>query len=118
MFLAGRTGAHFAGAYARTRIGPGRARPIDGVSPCAETRWIPETLFDELGFRMTYAVEKVLYEQQTEHQHLVLFEHKHFRQGADARWRDPGYDPGRIHLPRDDAPTCRSWRHGAAREVC
>ena len=41
-------------------------------------RWIPETLFDELGFRMTYAVERVLYEMQTEHQHLVLFEHKYF----------------------------------------
>lgn len=43
-----------------------------------DKRWIPETLFDALGFRMTYAVEKVLYEQQTEHQHLVLFEQKHF----------------------------------------
>ena len=39
----------------------------------AEKRWIPETLFDDLGFRMTYQVERVLYEMQTEHQHLVLF---------------------------------------------
>ena len=44
----------------------------------AEKRWIPETLFDELGFRMTYEVEGVLYETQTEHQHLILFEHKFF----------------------------------------
>jgi len=44
----------------------------------AEKRWIPETLFDELGFRMSYEVERVLYELQTEHQHLVLFEHKFF----------------------------------------
>ena len=44
----------------------------------AEKRWLPETLFDDLGFRMSYAVEKVLYEQETEHQHLVLFAHKHF----------------------------------------
>src|SRR5262245_46204448 len=43
-----------------------------------EKRWIPETLFDELGFRMSYEVERVLYETQTEHQHLVLFEHKFF----------------------------------------
>src|SRR3954470_10343136 len=43
-----------------------------------EKRWLPETLFDDLDFRMSYAVEKVLYEQQTENQHLVLFEHKHF----------------------------------------
>ena len=43
-----------------------------------EKRWIPETLFDPLGFRMTYAVERVLHEVETEHQHLVLFEHPYF----------------------------------------
>ena len=43
-----------------------------------ETRWIPEMLFDDLGFRMSYRVERVLYEIQTEHQHLILFEHKFF----------------------------------------
>ena len=41
-------------------------------------RWIAETLFDALGFRMTFAVERVLYETQTRHQHLVLFENKLF----------------------------------------
>ncbi len=44
----------------------------------AEKRWIAETLFDDLGFRMTFAVDKVLYETQTEHQHLVLFEQPFF----------------------------------------
>jgi spermidine synthase len=44
----------------------------------AEKRWIAETLFDDLGFRMTFEVKKVLYELQTEHQHLVLFEHPFF----------------------------------------
>jgi spermidine synthase len=44
----------------------------------AEKRWISETLFDDLGFRMTYQVERVLHETQTEHQHLVLFEHRFF----------------------------------------
>jgi spermidine synthase len=44
----------------------------------AEKRWIAETLFDPAGFRMTYEVERVLYETQTEHQHLVLFQHKFF----------------------------------------
>ncbi len=44
----------------------------------AEKRWIPETLFDELGFRMTFEVDKVLYELHTEHQHLILFEQKYF----------------------------------------
>ena len=46
--------------------------------PWPSKRWIAETLFDELGFRMTYEVERVLYEMQTEHQHLVLFEHRFF----------------------------------------
>ena len=41
-------------------------------------RWIPETLFDELGLRMSYAAEKVIHETRTAHQHLVLFEHGHF----------------------------------------
>jgi len=43
-----------------------------------EKRWIAETLFDALGFRMTFQVDKVLYELQTEHQHLVLFEQAFF----------------------------------------
>ncbi len=41
-------------------------------------RWIAETLFDDLGFRMNYRVDKVLYELQTQHQHLVLFEQPYF----------------------------------------
>src|SRR6476619_6861335 len=41
-------------------------------------RWISETLFDDLGFRMTFAVDRVLYETQTAHQHLILFEHPFF----------------------------------------
>jgi spermidine synthase len=44
----------------------------------AEKRWIAETLFEPQGFRMTYAIERVLYETKTEHQELVLFQHKHF----------------------------------------
>src|SRR5580704_16897244 len=44
----------------------------------AEKRWIPETLFDELGFRMSFQVDKVLYELHTEHQHLILFEQQYF----------------------------------------
>jgi spermidine synthase len=51
---------------------------LRSVETVAAKRWIPETLFDDLGFRMTYAAERVLYEMQTEHQHLVLFEHKFF----------------------------------------
>jgi len=44
----------------------------------AEKRWIAETLFDDLGFRTSYAAERVLYETQTAHQHLVLFENAFF----------------------------------------
>jgi spermidine synthase len=44
----------------------------------ADKRWIPETLFDPLGLRMNFAVEQVLYETQTAHQHLVLFQHQYF----------------------------------------
>lgn len=44
----------------------------------ADERWIAETLFDDLGFRMTFKVDKVLYEMHTKHQHLVLFEQPFF----------------------------------------
>jgi spermidine synthase len=44
----------------------------------AARRWISETLFDALGFRMNYEVGRVLHEVKTRHQHLVLFEHKFF----------------------------------------
>jgi spermidine synthase len=44
----------------------------------AEQRWISETLFEPEGFRMSYAVKRVIHETQTEHQHLVLFEHRTF----------------------------------------
>ncbi len=44
----------------------------------AEKRWIAETLFEPLGFRMSYEAERVLYEARTAHQHLVLFENRFF----------------------------------------
>ena len=44
----------------------------------AEKRWIAETLFDELGVRISYRIDKLLYETKTEHQHLVLFEQAFF----------------------------------------
>ena len=44
----------------------------------AEKRWIAETLFDELGVRISYRVDKLLYETKTEHQHLVLFKQAFF----------------------------------------
>jgi len=44
----------------------------------ANDRWISETLFDDLSFRMSFKAERVLYETKTEHQNLVLFENRHF----------------------------------------
>ncbi len=82
----------------------------------AEQRWIPETLFDEFGFRMTFAVERVLYEMQTEHQHLVLFEHKLFGKvlmldgATQVTTRDEFiYHEMMTHVP--------IFAHGRAREV-
>jgi len=44
----------------------------------AEKRWIAETLFDDLGFRMSYQIDELIYELETEHQHLVLFKQAFF----------------------------------------
>jgi spermidine synthase len=44
----------------------------------ADDRWISETLFDDLSFRMTYKADRVLYEVKTEHQNLILFENRRF----------------------------------------
>ena len=82
----------------------------------AEKRWIPETLFDELGFRMTYAADRVLYETRTGHQHLVLFEHKRFGKvlmldgATQVTTRDEFiYHEMMTHVP--------IFAHGRAREV-
>ena len=44
----------------------------------AEKRWIAETLFNHIGFRTSYEADRILYETQTDHQHLVLFENRFF----------------------------------------
>lgn len=41
-------------------------------------RWIAETLFEPQGFRMNYEVARVLFEEKTQHQDMVLFQHKFF----------------------------------------
>jgi spermidine synthase len=79
-------------------------------------RWIPETLFDELDFRMTYAAEQVLYEMQTEHQHLVLFEHKFFGKVLmlDGATQVTSRDEFIYHEMMTHVPI---FAHGRAREV-
>jgi spermidine synthase len=44
----------------------------------ADERWISETLYEDFGFRTSYRAERVLHEERTEHQDLVLFEHRYF----------------------------------------
>lgn len=44
----------------------------------AEARFIPETLFDDLGFRMTFRADRVLTEERSAHQDLALFESPRF----------------------------------------
>src|SRR6266545_4369425 len=82
----------------------------------AGERWIAETLFDDLGFRMTFKVERVLYETQTEHQNLVLFEYKLFGKvlmldgATQVTTRDEFiYHEMMTHVP--------ILAHGSAREV-
>ncbi|HEY6256600.1 MAG TPA: polyamine aminopropyltransferase [Xanthobacteraceae bacterium] len=79
-------------------------------------RWISETLFDALGFRMTYAVERVLYEVQTEHQHLVLFQHKFFGKMLmlDGATQVTGRDEFIYHEMMTHVPI---FAHGKAKEV-
>jgi spermidine synthase len=81
-----------------------------------DQRWISETLFDELGFRMSFAAERVLYEQKTAHQHLVLFENRHFGKmlmldgATQVTTRDEFiYHEMMTHVPL--------FAHGSAREV-
>jgi len=82
----------------------------------AEKRWIAETLFDDLGFRMTFQVDKVLHETRTAHQHLVLFEHPFFGKmlmldgATQVTTRDEFiYHEMMTHVPL--------FAHGRAREV-
>src|SRR6478735_445351 len=44
----------------------------------SEPRYIDETLFDELGFRMRFAAQRIVFQGQGDLQDLVLFENKRF----------------------------------------
>src|SRR5438270_304727 len=81
-----------------------------------DKRWISETLFDELGFRTSFAAERVIYEQRTEYQHLVLFQHNHFGKvlmldgATQVTTRDEFiYHEMMTHVP--------IFAHGRAREI-
>src|ERR1700752_1398779 len=82
----------------------------------SDKRWIAETLFDPEGFRMTFEVERVLYETQTEHQHLVLFQHKFFGKVLmlDGATQVPTKDEFVYHEMMSHVPL---FAHGKAKEV-
>ncbi|MBV9431027.1 MAG: polyamine aminopropyltransferase [Hyphomicrobiales bacterium] len=44
----------------------------------SDERYITETLFDELGFRMSFAAERIVFQGKGDLQSLVLFENKRF----------------------------------------
>jgi spermidine synthase len=81
-----------------------------------DERWIAETLFADLGFRMTFKVDKVLYELQTEHQHLVLFEQPFFGKMLmlDGATQVTSRDEFIYHEMMTHVPL---FAHGNAREV-
>jgi spermidine synthase len=82
----------------------------------AQTRWMTETLFDEIGLRMSYAADRVLLETQTDHQHLVLFEHKHFGKMLmlDGATQVTSRDEFIYHEMMSHVPI---FAHGKAKEV-
>jgi spermidine synthase len=79
-------------------------------------RWLAETLHEGSGMRMSYEVERVLHEVQTEHQHLVLFEHKLFGKMLmlDGATQVTSRDEFIYHEMMTHVPILA---HGAAREV-
>jgi spermidine synthase len=82
----------------------------------AQKRWIAETLFEPEGFRMSYEVERVLYEQHTKHQHLVLFEHRFFGKMLmlDGATQVTSKDEFVYHEMMSHVPL---FAHGRAKEV-
>lgn len=82
----------------------------------AEQRWVSETLFNPEGFRASYAVEKVLQEVQTEHQDLILFEHRFFGRMLmlDGAVQVTSKDEFVYHEMMSHVPLLA---HGAARDV-
>ncbi|MGE3145160.1 MAG: polyamine aminopropyltransferase [Pseudorhodoplanes sp.] len=79
-------------------------------------RWISETLFEDLGLRISYEAERVLYETRTEHQNLVLFENRRFGKvlALDGATQVTTADEFIYHEMMTHVPILA---HGRAREV-
>ena len=81
-----------------------------------ERRWVFETLFERQGLRTSFAADRVLYETESQHQHLVLFENQLFGKmlmldgATQVTTRDEFiYHEMMAHVP--------ILAHGAARQV-
>lgn len=81
-----------------------------------EQRWISETLFEHQGLRTSFAVDRVLYETETEHQHLVLFQNRLFGKMLmlDGATQVTTRDEFIYHEMMSHVPI---FAHGDAREV-
>jgi spermidine synthase len=79
-------------------------------------RWISETLYEPEGLRTSFAVDRVLYEVKTAHQHLVLFENGLFGKVLmlDGATQVTTLDEFIYHEMMTHVPL---FAHGSAREV-
>jgi spermidine synthase len=82
----------------------------------SKKRWIAETLFEPQGFRMSYESGRVLYERKTQHQDMVLFEHKFFGKMLmlDGATQVTARDEFVYHEMMTHVPI---FAHGSARDV-
>jgi spermidine synthase len=81
-----------------------------------ERRWVSETLFEKLGLRTSFAADRVVYEIETQHQHLVLFENRLFGKMLmlDGATQVTSRDEFIYHEMMAHVPI---FAHGKAREV-
>ena len=65
-------------------------------------RWVEETL--HRGFRVRLKADRVLFDSETEHQRLIIFENADFGRVMMLDCDRPAHHQGRVRLPRDDEP--------------
>jgi spermidine synthase len=82
----------------------------------ADKRWVSEALFDEMGFRISYRVDRVLHETRTKHQDLILFRNKYFGKVLmlDGATQVTSRDEFVYHEMMSHVPL---FAHGSPREV-
>ncbi|HWM80983.1 MAG TPA: polyamine aminopropyltransferase [Pseudolabrys sp.] len=82
----------------------------------ADKRWVSEALFDKMGFRISYRVDRVLHETRTKHQDLILFRNKYFGKVLmlDGATQVTSRDEFVYHEMMSHVPL---FAHGNAREV-